>query len=82
MAKKVTMGAKPERRLPAITPDQWVAGASPPEEEPLKKAKVATTRFTIDIPTELHAQIKIKCALKRVKMRDEILMLLEKHFGE
>lgn len=39
------------------------------------------TRFTVDIPTGLHARIKAQCALRRVKMRDEIQTLLEKHFA-
>ena len=44
-------------------------------------AKTETVRFTIDIPVSLHAQIKSQCALRRVKMRDEIQAVLEKHFS-
>ncbi len=72
MAKKVTIKSKPTPR-PAATPDEWVATG---EKEP-----VELTRFTIDIPKTLHSQIKSKCALKGVKMRDEIMALLEKHFS-
>lgn len=42
---------------------------------------IETTRFTIDIPVDLHSRIKSYCALKRVKMREEIQGLLEKHFS-
>jgi hypothetical protein len=76
MTKKVSFGAKPRSRK-ATTPDEWVAGKGTERDE---GEKVETTRFTIDIPTDLHARIKSQCALRKVKMRDEIQALLEKHF--
>jgi hypothetical protein len=76
MTKKVTFGAKPRTRK-AATPDEWVAGA---RTESVEAERVETTRFTIDIPTDLHARIKSQCALRKVKMREEIQALLEKHF--
>jgi hypothetical protein len=76
MTKKVAFGTKPRSRK-AATPDEWVAGKGLGNEQ---KGPVETTRFTIDIPTELHARIKSQCALRKVKMRDEIQALLEKHF--
>lgn len=76
MTKKVTFGAKPRNRK-AATPDEWVAGAQTGNAE---AEQVETTRFTIDIPTDLHARIKSQCALRKVKMREEIQALLEKHF--
>lgn len=76
MTKKVTFGAKPRNRK-AATPDEWVAGA---RTESGETERVETTRFTIDIPTDLHARIKSQCALRKVKMREEIQALLEKHF--
>ncbi len=80
MTKKVSFGAKP-RTQKALTPDEWVsAGAGAENGEKEKKEKVETTRFTIDIPTELHARIKSQCALRKVKMKEEIQALLEKHF--
>ena len=87
MAKKVTIKAKPTKR-PAVTADEWVAGGRPAESAPETSApapkpdKPPTTRYTIDIPTTLHAQIKIKCAQKGVRMNEEITRLLEKHFGD
>lgn len=71
--KKITFSAKPQRERKAATPDDWVASGS--------ESKGETTRFTIDIPSELHARIKSQCALKKVKMRDEIQSLLEQHFS-
>lgn len=37
-------------------------------------------RLTIDVPESLHSQIKSACALRGVKMADEIRTLLETHF--
>jgi len=37
-------------------------------------------RLTIDVPSGLHARIKSQCALRGVKMADEVRELLEKHF--
>jgi hypothetical protein len=84
MPKKVAIGAKPKVTKP-VTADEWVnRGASPalstPREE--EKQKIETTRFTIDIPVALHSRIKSQCALRHVKMREEIQQLLEEHFGE
>lgn len=73
MTKKVTFGAKPSSSAKKITPDEWVESG--------KTEKPETTRFTIDIPTDLHARIKSQCALRKIKMREEIQALLEKHFS-
>lgn len=85
--KKTSIPRKPTAaKAPARSADDWVTGGHAPEPEPAppspKVEKVSTTRYTIDIPTELHAQIKIKCALKGVKMNEEITKLLKKHFGD
>jgi hypothetical protein len=72
MPKKVTIGSKPKPREQS-SPDEWVATGA--------KESVELTRFTIDIPKTLHSRIKSQCALKGVKMRDEILALLENHFS-
>ena len=86
MAKKVTIGAKPTvRPAPPVTPDEWVMGTGPagPAATPQPAApKEKLTRFTIDIPTGLHRRIKSRCASRGVKMREEILALLEKHFAD
>lgn len=49
-------------------------------KEPIITAAEPTARFTIDIPVSLHARIKSQCALKRVKMREEVLSMLEEKF--
>jgi len=82
MSKKVTMSTKPSKtdaqKLSAA--DAWVsqgANLTTNEDEPEQEA---TARFTIDIPVSLHARIKSQCALKRVKMREEVLSILEEKF--
>ena len=85
MAKKVPIAAKPTKRPePPVTADEWVARGAAPAEATTPEAKPAKeelTRFTIDIPVSLHRRIKSQCAGRGVKMREEILALLEKHFG-
>jgi hypothetical protein len=72
MTKKVTIGAKPSAASKTAQADDWV--------ETGRTEEATTTRFTIDIPTELHARIKSQCALRKTKMKDEIQALLEKNF--
>ena len=94
MAKKVSF-EKPTRPKQAnLDVDTWVASgnteaseSAPAKARKLKKVEVAppadeeTTRFTIDIPVDLHARIKAQCAIRKVKMKVEIQALLEKHFA-
>ena len=95
MAKKVSF-SKPARTKQAnLDVDNWIATGGKEEttvssspkirkakkEETTQDAAEVTTRFTIDIPTNLHARIKAQCALRRVKMKDEIQTLLETHFA-
>lgn len=75
MSKKITFGTNPRKKEKSIDADNWVKKGT-------TAGKQETTRFTIDIPTELHAKIKSFCALKKVKMKEEIQVLLEKHFKE
>ena len=91
MAKKVTIGTKPSTKV--IDADDWVTAnlTNDPSKdnlsttEPVEDAKPIiqveqTTRFTIDIPVSLHRLIKSECALRGVKMNEEIRKLLENHF--
>ena len=86
MSKKITMSTKPKAGAQKqFSADDWVSnGASAAAmniigdgKEPDKES---TARFTIDIPVSLHARIKSQCALKRVKMREEVLSMLEERF--
>lgn len=79
MSKKVSFGSGPRSKKAEDLADEWVNKGTV-ETSPLDS--VETTRFTIDIPVELHRKIKSYCALKGVKMKEEIQVLLEKHFTE
>ncbi len=82
MSKKVTMSTKPNSKTNGqeFNADAWVSqgGAITANESQVEKE--STARFTIDIPVSLHARIKSQCALKRVKMREEVLAMLEEKF--
>ena len=52
--------------------DTWVQSGG---EEKIYK------RLTVDIPEDLHTQIKVFCAKKMVKINKEIIPILQKHFS-
>ena len=73
MAKKVTFGTQPASKpAPDVDADKWVDNRS----------TEGTKRLTIDLPASLHTRIKATCALRGVKMADEIRKLLEEHFSQ
>jgi len=60
--------------------DAWVSQGGEVTSNESQAEKESIARFTIDIPVSLHARIKSQCALKRVKMREEVLAMLEEKF--
>ena len=73
MSKKVAFGTKPTpKKDMSVDADQWVEHRT---DEPNK-------RLTLDVPASLHARIKAQCAMRGVKMSEEIRALLEEHFSE
>ncbi len=71
MSKKVAFGPKPGvARADTSKADDWVNS----------RDLEAMKRLTIDVPASLHARIKSQCAIRGVKMADEVRELLEKHF--
>ena len=88
MSKKITMSTKPKAGAQKqFSADDWVSNGASAAATPTNiiadaqaSDKESTARFTIDIPVSLHARIKSQCALKRVKMREEVLALLEERF--
>lgn len=86
MAKKVILGPKPQLNR-AASAEEWVSGnalplasSAPVPAQAPGSDSASMKRLTIDVPEALHAQIKSRCALKGVKMADEIRALLETHF--
>ncbi len=77
MAKKVTFGAKPVEKSASI--EQWVENR---DEKPGEARGEPMKRLTIDLPANLHARVKAGCAMRGVKMADEIRRLLETHFAD
>jgi hypothetical protein len=71
MTKKVTFGTKPV--VKTIDQNQWVENRAIEATEKIK-------RMTFDISESLHRRIKSQCAIKGVKMADEIRDLLERNF--
>lgn len=51
------------------------------ERPPKFGAPTEMKRLTIDIPAELHANVKSICARRGVKMSDAIRRILEEEFG-
>ncbi len=82
MSKKVTMSTKPNSKANGqeFNADAWVSQGGAITVTEKEAEKESTARFTIDIPVSLHARIKSQCALKRVKMREEVLSMLEEKF--
>ena len=82
MSKKVTMSTKPNSKANGqeFNADAWVSQGGAITANESQAEKEPTARFTIDIPVSLHARIKSQCALKRVKMREEVLSMLEEKF--
>lgn len=79
-------------KMPAPKPqaaDAWVGEGVEPH---LKAAKIESVaimptpvvmkRFTIDVPVELHARVKMACARRGKIMADEIRRLLEAEFAD
>jgi hypothetical protein len=75
------MSTKPNRNnAQELDADTWVSQGATLTTNGTEAQKESTARFTIDIPVSLHARIKSQCALKRVKMREEVLAMLEEKF--
>ena len=71
MNKKVAFGPRPSAVQADITQaDDWVN----------RRDLEAMKRLTIDVSSGLHARIKSQCALRGVKMADELRELLNHHF--
>jgi polyhydroxyalkanoate synthesis regulator phasin len=86
MSKKISFGTNPRnnKKVEELM-DQWVSKGSLEQSKNVSQISddsTSLTRFTIDIPSELHRKIKSFCALKGVKMKEEIQVLLENHFTE
>ena len=70
MAEKkvsITSPVRPSAQASAQQAENWVQDKA---GEPVK-------RLTIELPAQLHAQVKAQCALRGIKMKDLVRTLLE-----
>jgi len=69
-------------KMPAkpATAEEWIGQGAATEAKPAPTGPMK--RFTIDVPLDLHARIKITCAERGKVMADEIRRLLEAEFPE
>jgi len=74
-AKKISIGGRPSKQLPADS-QQWVDD----REAPLEKEKMK--RLTIDVSESLHRAIKSDCAQRGTKIADEVRELLIQKYGK
>ena len=73
MSKKVDIGPRPSLKSTVASSDDWVKN---PEKGKSMK------RLTVDIPEDMHRQIKADCAWRGVKITDVIReMLAERYSG-
>jgi hypothetical protein len=59
--------------------DAWVGQGVEPHLASAAAA-VKMKRFTIDVPQDLHARVKIACAQRGLNMADELRRILEREF--
>lgn len=73
MSKKVAFGARPTGGGKPADADGWVSDRvteAAPVRPPMK-------RLTVDLPADVHARLKAHCAMRGVKMVDEIRAFVE-----
>jgi hypothetical protein len=60
--------------------DAWVGQGVEPPLASAAAAAVKMKRFTIDVPQDLHARVKVACAQRGLNMADELRRILEREF--
>lgn len=76
MSKKISMTARPHNKPSA---DKWVEQRA---IEPVSADVVAMKRLTIDVPAELHTQLKVFCAARGERMADVLRRLIEQEVSK
>lgn len=81
MNKRVQIGARPSKPLPPAA-DSWVESRTEGEPaSPTPKPEEKMKRLTIDIPISLHRKVKTECASSGETIRDVVVDLLIKKYG-
>jgi predicted DNA binding CopG/RHH family protein len=87
VAKKVSIGMKPQKAEEPANLEQWISTRPSVEETPVpvpppaEAAPVKMKRLTLDIPEPLHKAIKSRSVQDGVAMVDMLRTLLEEHYG-
>jgi hypothetical protein len=76
MIKKVSIGKKPTNKKTSEAADAWVENHTAADGNATVKMK----RLTIDIPEQLHREIKAQCAMRGTKIADEVRALLREKY--
>jgi hypothetical protein len=81
MSGKTVQFKMPASRKHLKSADAWVGqGVEPHLHGHGTPPAVKMKRFTIDVPQELHARVKIACAQRGLNMADELRRILERDF--
>lgn len=71
MSKKVIISKRPTSVKEEVIADSWVEN---------RELEQKMKRLTIDIPEDLHREIKSQCAMRGTKIADEVrIILFEKY---
>lgn len=73
--KRVDIGLTPHTKRNA---DNWVTQSPSSDTSPDTEAPAVIKRLTIDVPEELHRQLKVKAATDGVRMADLVRQWIEK----
>lgn len=78
MAKKIIIDQKPSIKSTDMI-DQWVESGSINKIKNDDKSR-KQKKITISVSEELHKKIKLYCAHNDIKIKDQIIEILEKEF--
>ncbi len=79
MAKKIIIDQKPSVKSTDMI-DQWVESGSINETKNIDKSR-KQKKITISVSEQLHKKIKLYCAHNDIKIKDQIIEILEKEFS-
>ena len=72
MAKKTGLASAVKKR---IDPEQWI------KQQPKTTTEGKPARLVVDLPADLHRQLKGKCGVEGRKIKDIIQELLEQYLA-
>lgn len=67
--------AFPKPALTARSAESWVGGTA--QKTP---STASMSRLTLDLPTDLHRRLKVRCAERGERMAEAVRMILEREF--